>query len=108
MPIKQIEWKSYFRECGRPPLNASQQRAVLLNDDNTLISPGAGSGKTSVLMAKVGYLLQSGQAKPEEMLLVAFGRDAAKEMQQRIKEKFAETRRSNQIANLPSIRFRYY
>ncbi|TVO36754.1 DNA helicase IV [Vibrio algivorus] len=87
---QEIEWKPYFQECERSPLNASQQRAVLLNDDHTLILAGAGSGKTSVLMAKVGYLLQSGQAKPEEMLLVAFGRDAAKEMQQRIKEKFAE------------------
>lgn len=87
---QKIEWKSFFQECESSPLNASQQRAVLLNDDHTLVLAGAGSGKTSVLMAKVMYLLKSGQAKPEDILLVAFGRDAAKEMQQRIQHKLGE------------------
>lgn len=87
---QEVEWQTYFRECESSPLNPSQQRAVLLNDDHSLILAGAGSGKTSVLMAKVGYLLKSQQAQPEELLLVAFGREAAKEMQQRIEEKFGQ------------------
>ncbi|MFV0576510.1 MAG: DNA helicase IV [Vibrio sp.] len=84
------DWQDYFKECERSPLNESQQKAVLLNDDHSLILAGAGSGKTSVLMAKVGYLLKSGQANPEDILMVSFGRDASQEMQQRIEAKFGE------------------
>lgn len=85
------DWQDYFHTCESSPLNPSQQKAVLLNDDHTLILAGAGSGKTSVLMAKVGYLLKSEQAKANDILLLAFGREAAKEMQQRIQEKFGES-----------------
>lgn len=77
-------WEVLFSQVERSPLNLSQQYAVLLNDDHNLILAGAGSGKTSVLTARVAYLLQSHLAQAEELLLVAFGRDAAKEMEQRI------------------------
>ncbi|WGK83766.1 DNA helicase IV [Vibrio aestuarianus] len=77
-------WEVLFSQVERSPLNLSQQYAVLLNDDHNLILAGAGSGKTSVLTARVAYLLQSHLAQAEELLLVAFGRDAAKEMELRI------------------------
>ncbi len=80
-------WQEYFNQCERTPLNSSQQQAVLLNDDHNLVIAGAGSGKTSVLMARVGYLLQSGQAQAHDLLLVAFGREAANEMKQRLQQK---------------------
>lgn len=60
---------------------------MLLNDDHNLVLAGAGSGKTSVLTARVSYLLQSHLAKPEQILLVAFARDAAQEMAERLKNK---------------------
>lgn len=82
-----ITWQSWFSECESSPLNPSQQKAILLNEDHNLILAGAGSGKTSVLVARVGYLLKSGQAKPEQILLLAFGRKAAQEMAERIREK---------------------
>lgn len=85
---QEYDWKAFFQECERSPLNATQQTAVLLNDDHTLVLAGAGSGKTSVLMAKVGYLLKSEQVQASDILMVAFGREAAKEIQQRISEQF--------------------
>ncbi|MHC6529056.1 DNA helicase IV [Vibrio proteolyticus] len=80
-------WEVLFSQLESSPLNLSQQFAVLLNDDNNLILAGAGSGKTSVLTARVAYLLQSHLAQAEDILMVAFGRDAAQEMRQRLDDK---------------------
>ncbi len=80
-------WEVLFNQIESSPLNVSQQEAVLLNDDHNLVLAGAGSGKTSVLTARVAYLLQSHLAQAEEILLVAFGRDAAGEMEQRLSNK---------------------
>jgi DNA helicase-4 len=46
---------------------------------------GAGSGKTSVLMARAGFILQSGLAGESEILLLAFAKKAKQEMAERIK-----------------------
>lgn len=84
-------WQVLFSQSESSPLNYSQQMAVLHNNDRNLILAGAGSGKTSVLMARVSYLLQSHLAQPEQILLVAFGRDAAQEMKQRLEKKLGQT-----------------
>lgn len=80
-------WQVLFEQCESSPLNLAQQQAVLMNNDHNLILAGAGSGKTSVLSARVSYLLQSHQAQPEQILLVAFGRHAAQEMKLRLDTK---------------------
>ncbi|MGV2988328.1 DNA helicase IV [Vibrio sp. E150_011] len=84
-------WQVLFAQSESSPLNHSQQLAVLHNNDHNLVLAGAGSGKTSVLMARVSYLLQSHLAQPEQILLVAFGRDAANEMKQRLVSKLGQT-----------------
>lgn len=80
-------WEVLFNQIESSPLNISQQYAVLLNDDHNLVLAGAGSGKTSVLTARVAYLLQSHQARDEEILMLAFGREAADELRQRLRDK---------------------
>lgn len=50
---------------------------------------GAGSGKTSVLVARAGWLLARGEAAANQILLLAFGRQAAQEMDERIRERLA-------------------
>jgi len=84
---ERLNWEVLFNQIESSPLNLSQQYAVLLNDDHNLVLAGAGSGKTSVLTARVAYLLQSHLAQAEDILLVAFGRDAAGEMKQRLGDK---------------------
>jgi thymidylate kinase len=49
-----------------------------------LVLAGAGSGKTSVLVARAGWLLTTGEAVADQILLLAFGRKAAQEMDERI------------------------
>ncbi len=87
MEEERKNWEVLFSQLESSPLNLSQQQAVLLNDDNNLILAGAGSGKTSVLSARVAYLLQSHLAKADEILIVAYGREASNEMRQRLDEK---------------------
>ncbi|NOH71366.1 DNA helicase IV [Vibrio pectenicida] len=87
MKIELENWKVLFSQIESSPLNVSQQQAVLLNDDNNLVLAGAGSGKTSVLTARVAYLLQGHLAQSEEILMLSFGRDAASEMRQRLENK---------------------
>jgi DNA helicase IV len=69
-------------------LTHAQRLAVILDEPRNLVVAGAGTGKTSVLVAKVGYLLKSGACKPEEILLVAFNAKAAAELTERVAEKF--------------------
>ncbi|QMV16487.1 DNA helicase IV [Vibrio spartinae] len=80
-------WETLFHSLESSPLNPSQQSAVLLNDDYNLVLAGAGSGKTSVLSARVAYLIESGLAKADQILLLSFGKDAALEMEQRLKDR---------------------
>lgn len=68
-------------------LTPEQRLAVVTDEDATLVLAGAGSGKTSVIVAKAAYLIQRGIRQPEEILLMAFGRDAAEEMATRIRER---------------------
>lgn len=62
-----------------------------MNGENSLlVLAGAGSGKTSVLVARVGWLLRRQKAEPGQILLLAFGRQAAEEMNERIKARLGD------------------
>ena len=81
------KWASFFDTVENNPLTEQQKLAVVQDEDNTLVLAGAGTGKTSTIIAKVGYLLKSGLAAPDEILLLAFTRKSAEEMKERIAEK---------------------
>ena len=77
-------WARFLDGVETQPLTAEQRRAVLSEEDATLVLAGAGSGKTSVITAKAAYLLKSGIREPGEILPLAFGKEAANEMATRI------------------------
>ncbi|HDL7099582.1 TPA: DNA helicase IV [Yersinia enterocolitica] len=81
------EHQDFFQNVESSPLNESQSRAVVNGEDSVLVLAGAGSGKTSVLVARAGWLLRRNEALPEQILLLAFGRQAADEMNSRIKQR---------------------
>ena len=81
------EMSEFFDRIESNPLTLEQRTAVVTDEDATLVLAGAGAGKTSVITAKAAYLLERGIRQPEEILLLAFGKDAAAEMAERIEQR---------------------
>jgi len=77
-------WKEFFDTIESKPLTPEQRLAVVVDEDATLVLAGAGSGKTSVITAKAAYLVKAGIRPPEEILLLAFAKNAAEEMSERV------------------------
>ncbi len=82
-----VQYASFFNTVETSPLNPSQARSVVNGEDALLVLAGAGSGKTSVLVARAGWLLMRKLATPQQILLLAFGRQAAQEMNERIESR---------------------
>ncbi|QQO65601.1 DNA helicase IV [Klebsiella michiganensis] len=83
------QYRGFFAAVESSPLNPAQARAVVNGERSLLVLAGAGSGKTSVLVARAGWLLTRGEAAAEQILLLAFGRQAAQEMDERIRERLS-------------------
>lgn len=81
------QYHGFFASVETSPLNPAQARAVVNGERALLVLAGAGSGKTSVLVARAGWLLTRGEAAADQILLLAFGRQAAQEMDERIRER---------------------
>jgi superfamily I DNA/RNA helicase len=81
------EYRDYFDQIESNPLSQKQREAVVVHEKNNLILAGAGSGKTSVIVAKVGYTVEKGYAKKENILVLAFNKKAQQELQERIEHK---------------------
>ncbi len=52
----------------------------------SVVIAGAGSGKTTLMAARVVYLVVTGQVRPEEVLGLTFTTKAASELRQRIRD----------------------
>ncbi len=72
------------------PLTDKQRRAVVVDEDRNLVVAAAGSGKTSVIVAKAGWLTRRGYRNPSELLLLAFAKDARNELAERIRERLGD------------------
>lgn len=77
-------YKDYFDKLESNPLTQSQRHACIEDEDANLVLAGAGTGKTSTMVGKAGYLIESQSSSPDEILMLAFARKAAEEMQKRI------------------------
>ncbi|MBT9275374.1 UvrD-helicase domain-containing protein [Phycicoccus sp. MAQZ13P-2] len=69
------------------PLTDEQAAAVVTFDNRVQVIAAAGSGKTSVMVARAGYAIQRQLVPAERILMLAFNRDAAAELQCRVEER---------------------
>lgn len=76
----------YFRALEKQGLylNKAQIEAVRHVNGPLLTLAGAGSGKTSVLVSRAGYLILAKGIAPQHILMVTFSKKAADEMGRRI------------------------
>lgn len=79
----------FFDSIEKTPLTDEQARAVVCFDNRVQVLAAAGSGKTSVMVARAAYAVSRGFVGPDRILLLAFNRNAAKELQERIEARFA-------------------
>ena len=77
-----------------------EQRPVIESNVNTVVSAGAGAGKTAVLSWRFLRLVMEGGLKPEQILTLTFTKKAASEMRERIYRRLLQARDS-----LPSDTF---
>ena len=77
-------YKDYFRRIESSELSEEQITSSLIFDDANITVAAAGSGKTSVMVSKVGYALKSGLVSDHEVVLLAYNNAAARELRQRV------------------------
>jgi DNA helicase-4 len=80
-------FRGLFDSVESNPLTIKQREACVVDEDNNLVLAGAGTGKTSTMIGRAAYLLKSRRAVDADILMLAFGRKAADEMQERIAQK---------------------
>ena len=80
-------WKPFFEKVENSPLSDRQMEAIVTEEDACLVVAGAGTGKTSTVVGKIGYLLNAQHCTKEEVLALAYGREAAEEMRERVKKR---------------------
>lgn len=76
-------FQGFFDAVESNPLTRAQRAACVINEERNLVLAGAGTGKTSVMIGRAGYLISSSQVRPEQILMLAYGRKAMEEMQER-------------------------
>ena len=71
------------------PFSGQQLGAIAAPLEPGVIIAGAGSGKTTVMAARVVWLVGTGQVRPEQVLGLTFTRKAAAELSTRVREALA-------------------
>ena len=82
---KLVEYKEYFdnifgQDEEKILLDDEQRRIILRDDDYCLVNAGAGSGKSTTMAAKVKYLVDKLNVKPEEIIMLTFTKKSSEDL----------------------------
>ncbi|WP_296601691.1 ATP-dependent helicase, partial [Nocardioides sp.] len=85
---RQIRTPEELAAVMRTPYAPSEQQWAAISAPLTpaVVIAGAGSGKTTLMAARVVYLVVTGQVRPDEVLGLTFTTKAASELRQRIRQ----------------------
>jgi len=67
--------------------NPKQKQAIEHVRGPMLVLAGAGTGKTTVLVERIAWLIEQGHARPEEILAVTFTENSAAELKERVERR---------------------
>lgn len=81
--------RSLLDKVESSPLTNEQARAVVCFDNRVNLIASAGSGKTSVMVARAAYAIHRKFVAPQRVLLLAFNKDAAAELKERVTVRLA-------------------
>ena len=90
---KYYKYKSYFETMYSGidddiKLDKEQIKAILSDEDYSLIIAGAGTGKTTTMAAKVKYLVDICGINPKELCVMSYTKKATEELDKRIRLDF--------------------
>lgn len=80
--------RDFLSRVESKPLTEEQARAVICFDNRVQVVASAGSGKTSTMVAKAAYAIDRGFVEPSRVVMLAFNKDAATELEERAGRSF--------------------
>ena len=84
-------------------LNAQQMEALQIMSGQTLLLAVPGSGKTTVVITRVGYLILVHKVKASSILTITFSKAAAIEMKERFAKKFGSSIGTPKFSTIHSL-----
>ena len=88
--IENNEQYCAFKKKYNINLNRQQERALLAVEGSNLLLAVPGSGKTTVLVERLGHIVINKNIPPEKILAITYNRAATKEMKIRFSTQFGE------------------
>lgn len=88
----------YLKSMHNISLNEQQVQAIYANNKNVLLLAVPGSGKTTVLVGRIAYLILEKNINPNNILTLTFSRESAKDMKARFESLF-----SNIVCTIPKF-----
>lgn len=84
-------------------LNDRQKEAVLATEGPVLVLAGAGSGKTTVLVNRIAYMISEKHINPWNILAITFTNKAANEMKERAERLLGDTVKNMWVGTFHSV-----
>jgi DNA helicase-2/ATP-dependent DNA helicase PcrA len=84
-----------FKKTYQIKLNEQQQKAVVRTEGQSLLLAVPGSGKTTVIICRIAYLLLVEKIAPGEILTLTFSRMGARDLTQRYQKLFGNKQTQN-------------